>query len=68
MFMFLTDTDMFPGTYWLFVGIVLVGLVFMFLTVPETRGKKLEEVEELFSRPLCSCSCGPDSVNSKYSS
>ena len=40
----------------------------MLLTVPETQGKKLEEVEELFSRPLCSCGGGADNVNSKYSS
>jgi len=46
----------FSGTYWLFVGIVLIGLVFMVVCVPETRGVKLEEVETLFSKPLCSCS------------
>ena len=48
------------------MGIVTIGLVFMIITVPETKGKKLEEVEELFSRPICSCG-GKSSVNSKYS-
>lgn len=65
-FLTLTETITKYGTYWLFVGIVTIGLVFMIITVPETKGKKLEEVEELFSRPICSCG-GKNSVNSKYS-
>ncbi|XP_060083407.1 proton myo-inositol cotransporter-like [Ylistrum balloti] len=53
-FLTLTETLTKYGTYWLFVGIVFLGLVFMFFTVPETRGKHLEEVEELFEEPWCS--------------
>ncbi|XP_045166344.1 proton myo-inositol cotransporter-like isoform X2 [Mercenaria mercenaria] len=55
-FLTLTETITKYGTYWLFVGIVVIALVFMAVTLPETRGTKLEEVETLFSQPLCSCS------------
>ncbi|WAR25198.1 MYCT-like protein [Mya arenaria] len=55
-FLTLTETITKYGTYWLFVGIVSLGLLFMLLTLPETRGVSLEEVETLFSGPLCSCS------------
>ncbi|KAH3816091.1 proton myo-inositol cotransporter-like [Dreissena polymorpha] len=59
-FLTLTETITKYGTYWLFVGIVSLALLFMILTLPETRGTKLEEVEALFAGPLCSCSrvCG----------
>ena len=46
-----------PGTYWMFVGIAGLGLVFIGACVPETKGQKLEEAENLFSGPLCRC-CG----------
>ncbi|OWF48753.1 Proton myo-inositol cotransporter [Mizuhopecten yessoensis] len=52
-FLTLTETLTKYGTYWLFVGIVFLGLIFMFITVPETKGKRLEEVEELFEDPWC---------------
>lgn len=55
-FLTLTETITKYGTYWLFVGIVVLGLVFIGLTLPETKGTKLEEVEKLFSDPLFCCS------------
>jgi len=33
---------------------VVLGLIFIYFTLPETKGKKLEEVEALFNRPWCS--------------
>ncbi|KAL5013890.1 hypothetical protein ScPMuIL_008160 [Solemya velum] len=54
-FLTLTETITKYGTYWLFVGIVLLGIIFIGLVLPETRGKRLEETEELFSHPLCPC-------------
>ncbi|KAJ2448346.1 hypothetical protein EV183_005488 [Coemansia sp. RSA 2336] len=36
------------GTFWLYAGILLLGLVFVFYMVPETKGLKLEDVQRLF--------------------
>ena len=36
------------GTFWMFTGFSLLGLLFFVLRVPETKGKSLEQVEELF--------------------
>lgn len=52
------------GAFWLYTGIAAAGWLFIFLLLPETRGRPLERVEELFQRPLCpppglgSCSGG----------
>jgi sugar porter (SP) family MFS transporter len=41
------------GTFWLYGAICLAGFVFIFLRVPETKGKTLEEIEhELIGRQL----------------
>ncbi|KAL8621780.1 hypothetical protein ACOMHN_016267 [Nucella lapillus] len=53
-FLTLTETLTKYGTYWLFVGIACLGFLFFLLLLPETKGKKLEEVEELFAKPWCS--------------
>jgi len=33
------------GAFWLYAGICLVGFLFVFLRVPETKGKSLEQIE-----------------------
>jgi hypothetical protein len=33
------------GTFWLYGGICLAGLIFIRLRVPETKGKTLEQIE-----------------------
>jgi len=33
------------GAFWLFGAICIVGLFFVIIFVPETRGKSLEEIE-----------------------
>ena len=53
--MLLNKYCFFAGTYWLFTAIALIAWVFFALTLPETKGKRLEEVEELFSKPWCRC-------------
>lgn len=64
-FLTLTETLTKYGTYWLFVGIVFIGLIFMIITVPETKGKRLEDVEELFEGPWCTrCSGGSGKITS----
>ena len=52
---FLTLTEQITkyGTYWLLVGVSTLGLAFFAAFLPETKGKRLEEVEQLFERPLC---------------
>lgn len=37
------------GAFWIFGGIVIAGLVFVILYVPETQGKSLEDIE----RKMC---------------
>ncbi|KAJ1932423.1 hypothetical protein FBU59_006375 [Linderina macrospora] len=37
------------GTFWLYAGIMIIGLAFVFLMVPETKGLKLEDVQRLFT-------------------
>ena len=41
------------GTFWLYTGIALSGWTFIFLLLPETKGRSLEQVEELFQGPHC---------------
>jgi len=43
------------GVFWLYGGFALVGMILFALCLPETKGKHLEEVEQLFSDPLISC-------------
>lgn len=39
------------GTFWLFGAIVVMGFVFVIVSVPETRGRSLEEIEKRFMGP-----------------
>lgn len=50
---FLTTADAIgqPATFGSFVAFSFVGLVFVLLFLPETKGRTLEEVESLFQRP-----------------
>jgi SP family myo-inositol transporter-like MFS transporter 13 len=38
------------GTFWLYAGMATLGLIFLSLFLPETKGKSLEEVEGLFAQ------------------
>ena len=40
------------GAFLLYAAIAAVGWIFLFLLLPETKGKQLEEVEDLFKGPL----------------
>ena len=50
-FLTLADNLGQPQTFGLYAGLGLVGLVFFLFFVPETKGKNLENVEELFQEP-----------------
>lgn len=39
------------GTFWFFAAVTLLGLVWMWFFLPETAGKSLESMDELFSLP-----------------
>lgn len=41
----------FSGTYWLYSGLAVVGILFVILFVPETKGRSLEEMEKVLSQP-----------------
>ncbi|XP_019851521.1 PREDICTED: proton myo-inositol cotransporter-like [Amphimedon queenslandica] len=49
-----------PKTFGLYAGLGLLGLLFVVLFVPETKGKTLEEVEPLFKRPYFLSLCYRD--------
>ena len=36
-------------TFWLFSGITLVGVLFVFVFVPETKGKSLNEIQDILA-------------------
>ena len=50
---FLTFADVLgqPVTFGFYAGLGVVGLCFVIFLVPETRGRTLEEMEELFTKP-----------------
>eukprot|EP00586_Coscinodiscus_wailesii_P018380 CAMPEP_0172497176 /NCGR_PEP_ID=MMETSP1066-20121228/96263_1 /TAXON_ID=671091 /ORGANISM="Coscinodiscus wailesii, Strain CCMP2513" /LENGTH=805 /DNA_ID=CAMNT_0013269803 /DNA_START=47 /DNA_END=2464 /DNA_ORIENTATION=+ len=38
------------GAFWMFAAVAFIGLLGLCCTLPETKGKSLEEIEELFKR------------------
>ena len=52
-FLTLADTLGQPPTFGLYASLSFLALIFFVFLVPETRGKQLEDVEELFLRPHC---------------
>uniref|UniRef100_A0A672QF62 Proton myo-inositol cotransporter n=1 Tax=Sinocyclocheilus grahami TaxID=75366 RepID=A0A672QF62_SINGR len=46
------------GAFFLYSGLALLGFVFVVGCLPETKGLRLEEMESLFGRQLCSCGAG----------
>ncbi|XP_064464726.1 proton myo-inositol cotransporter-like [Ornithodoros turicata] len=50
-FLTLTEALTKYGTFWLYGGLSTVGLLFFFLFLPETKGKSLDELEDLFAHP-----------------
>lgn len=43
------------GAFFLYSCLALLGLIFIFGCLPETKGRRLEEIEALFENQLCSC-------------
>ena len=42
-----------PGTFGFYAGFSVLGLIFVVFLVPETKGRSLEDMEDLFQRPYC---------------
>ncbi|XP_066490233.1 proton myo-inositol cotransporter [Tiliqua scincoides] len=53
------------GAFFLYAGFAFVGLIFVYGCLPETKGKKLEEIECLFENSLCTCGIS-DSDDGRY--
>uniref|UniRef100_A0A8C6YCM2 Proton myo-inositol cotransporter n=1 Tax=Naja naja TaxID=35670 RepID=A0A8C6YCM2_NAJNA len=53
------------GAFFLYAGFAFVGLIFLYGCLPETKGKKLEEIECLFETSLCTCGI-PESEDGRY--
>ncbi|XP_030646390.1 solute carrier family 2 member 13b [Chanos chanos] len=43
------------GAFFMYSGLALLGFLFVFGCLPETKGCRLEEIESLFSQRLCTC-------------
>ncbi|KAM4618491.1 proton myo-inositol cotransporter-like isoform 1-T2 [Polymixia lowei] len=56
------------GAFFLYAVLAGLGLLFILGCLPETQGLELEEIENLFSGPLCSCGAFShnDSPNIQY--
>jgi len=49
-FLSLTEAITKQGTFYLYTGLAFSGLVVFYFILPETKGKTLEEMEELFQK------------------
>lgn len=58
LYLFQCECLRFPGAFFLYSGLALLGFVFVVGCLPETKGLRLEEIESLFGRQLCSCGAG----------
>uniref|UniRef100_A0A4W5NTD2 Proton myo-inositol cotransporter n=1 Tax=Hucho hucho TaxID=62062 RepID=A0A4W5NTD2_9TELE len=43
------------GAFFLYSSLALLGFFFIYGCLPETKGRRLEEIESLFDNQLCSC-------------
>ncbi|OQV14535.1 Proton myo-inositol cotransporter [Hypsibius exemplaris] len=50
-FLFLLENMPKYGIFWMYAGAAAIGAVFVFLMVPETKGRNIDEVEGLFAVP-----------------
>ena len=46
----MADTLSIQGVYWFYAGCCFLGFIFVYLLMPETKGKTLEEIEALFDK------------------
>ncbi|XP_056595573.1 solute carrier family 2 member 13b isoform X3 [Triplophysa dalaica] len=51
------------GAFFLYSGLALLGFVFVVGCLPETKGLRLEEIESLFAKRLCTCGAESQDVH-----
>ena len=54
------------GAFWLYTGMGTMGFLFLFFLQPETKGRTLEEMEDLFMQPWCSERTAPNNWDVPY--
>ncbi|MGH0139023.1 UNVERIFIED_CONTAM: hypothetical protein FKN15_068154, partial [Acipenser sinensis] len=54
------------GAFFLYSGLAAVGFLFIYGCLPETKGKKLEEIESLFENQLCTCGVSDEGRHVEY--
>lgn len=54
-FLHISQALTYQGAFLLYAGFALLGFLFVFLLLPETKGKPLEEIENLFSSGRLAC-------------
>ncbi|XP_052781532.1 proton myo-inositol cotransporter-like [Mya arenaria] len=59
-FITLTENLTRLGTFLLYAGLTVLGALVLYIWLPETKGKSLEEVEGLFAQPWCGTVNGAD--------
>ena len=50
-FLSLIDAIGVAATFWLFAAFCLIGWLWVYRTVPETKGRSLEEIERMWKAP-----------------
>ncbi|XP_077373313.1 proton myo-inositol cotransporter-like isoform X2 [Festucalex cinctus] len=54
-FLHIAEIITYQGIFFVYMGFTVLGLIFAFGCLPETRGLQLEDIENLFTGPFCSC-------------
>ncbi|XP_061679791.1 proton myo-inositol cotransporter-like isoform X2 [Syngnathoides biaculeatus] len=62
-FLHIAELITYQGIFFVYMGFTLVGVVFTFGCLPETQGLQLEDIEDLFMGPFCSCGHSSDLPN-----
>nr|XP_057932662.1 proton myo-inositol cotransporter-like isoform X3 [Doryrhamphus excisus] len=54
-FLHIAELLTYQGIFFLYTGFTVLGLLFLYCCLRETQGLQLEDIENLFMGPLCSC-------------
>ncbi|XP_061780740.1 proton myo-inositol cotransporter-like isoform X2 [Nerophis lumbriciformis] len=57
-FLHVAELLTYQGIFFLYTGFTVLGFLFILCCLPETKGLQLEDIENLFMGPLCSCGDG----------